>query len=55
MELQQHVVNSCPLYSDLRAKYDDLSDDNNLAAFFRDVLARREEYDKEQEKEAEGA
>ena len=48
------MVTSCPMYRDLRTNYD-LSDDNNLAAFFRDALARREEYEKEQEKEAEEA
>ena len=55
LELQQHVVTSCPMYGDLRMKCGDLSEDNNLAAFFKEALARREEYDKEQEKEAEGA
>ena len=46
MELQQHVVTSRPMYGDLRVKYGDLSDDSNLAAFFKEALARRKEYDK---------
>ena len=51
VELQEHVVTSCPMYMDLRDKHGDLREDANLAGFFREALARRDEYDrKEKEK-----
>ena len=53
VEHEQHLVTSCPMYQDLRDKYDDMDDDSNLAAFFREALTRREAYDEEQKKEAE--
>ena len=52
LEQEQHVVTSCPMYADIRLKYDDLESDTNLAAFFKEALARRDVYD-EEEKEAE--
>ena len=48
-ELELHVLTSCPFYKNIREKYGDLEDDGILAAFFGEALARREEYDKEQE------
>ena len=48
VELQEHVVTTCPMYHDLREKYGDLGNDSNLAAFFKEALARRDTHDKEQ-------
>ena len=36
---------NCPQYTDIREKYDTLDDDQNLARFFREVLARRDALD----------
>ena len=35
----------CPQYTDIREKYDSLDDDQTLARFFREVLARRDALD----------
>ena len=48
VELQEHVVTTCPMYHDLREKYGDLGNNSNLAAFFKEALARRDTHDKEQ-------
>jgi hypothetical protein len=53
VELQEHVVTSCPMYGDLRDKYGDLREDANLAGFFREALARRDEYDREEKEKKE--
>ena len=37
----------CKVYGDLTEKYSDLTDENSLVQFFKEVLARREELDKE--------
>ena len=42
MDTQYHLENICPLYDDIR-KDKDLSDDNDLVAFFQQVIARRQE------------
>ena len=42
LEQEQHLVTSCPMYEDIRLKYDDLESDTNLAAFFKEALARRD-------------
>jgi hypothetical protein len=48
VELQEHVVTTCPMYHDLREKFGDMEEDENLAFFFKEALARRDSYDKEQ-------
>ena len=47
MEQEEHVVTACPMYMDLRQKHSDMSEDVNLKAFFREALARRDDYDKQ--------
>ena len=37
------------MYGDLRDKYGDLGNDANLVGFFREALARRDEFDKNKE------
>ena len=37
----------CTVFGDLALKYNDLTDDENLVQFFSEVLARRDELDKE--------
>ena len=47
-EEEAHLLSGlCKVYGDLTLQYDDFSDDNNLINFFNDVLARREQLDKE--------
>ena len=47
-EEEAHLLSGqCKVYGDLTLQYDDLTNDDNLVNFFRDVLARREELDKE--------
>ena len=41
-ELEDHVA-TCPMYQDLRQKHGDLVQDSNPEAFFREVLAWRDE------------
>ena len=53
MEREEHVVTACPMYADLRDKYGDLSEDSNLASFFREALDRRDEYDREEKERRE--
>ena len=43
-EDQAHIATSCPGYSDLWEKYD-LSTEDGLLKFYREVLSRREEKD----------
>ena len=50
VEREEHVVTSCPMYADLRGSWGDLGEDANLAGFFREALARRDEYDREEKK-----
>ena len=43
-----HIVSGkCEIYSDLRDKYGDLSEDKNLVEFFKAVLERRDEIEEE--------
>ena len=49
VEMEEHVVTTCPMYQDLRQKHGDLDQDSNLEAFFREALARRDEFDKKKE------
>ena len=49
VEREEHIVTACPMYQDLRQKHGDLAEDANLEAFFREALARRDEFDKYKE------
>ena len=45
-EDETHIKDgNCPIYDDIREKYDDLEDDKNLVSFFREVLWRRNALD----------
>ena len=47
-EEEAHLTSGqCKVYGDLTDKYCDLTDENSLVQFFKEVLARREELDKE--------
>ena len=47
-EDESHIKDgNCPIYEDIREKYDDLEDDKNLVSFFREVLSRRNALDEE--------
>ena len=42
-EKELHITSgNCPVYSDIREKYTDLDNDEELVAYFDDVLERRE-------------
>ena len=48
-EEELHLLSGqCKVYGDLTHKYSNLTDDNALVDFFQEVLARREQLDKEQ-------
>ena len=49
LEREEHVITVCPMYMDLRQKHRDLDEDANLQAFFREALARRDNYNKKKE------
>ena len=53
VEREEHVVTACPMYADLRDKYGNLAEDSNLASFFREALARRDEYDRDEKEKKE--
>ena len=47
-EEEAHLLSGqCKVYGDLTLQYDNLTNDENLVKFFSDVLARRDELDKE--------
>ena len=47
-EEEAHLISGqCKVYGDLTDKYCDLTDENSLVQFFKEVLARREKLDKE--------
>jgi hypothetical protein len=63
-EVESHLVSGdCPVYGDIKEKFINLEDDNELVAFFREVLERRdlideinkeeEEYEEEEEEDLE--
>ena len=46
-ENENHLIEgNCPIYRDIRMKYDSLNSDDELTAFFTEVLARRDALDK---------
>ena len=47
-EEQEHLLRHCPMYDDIRAKYEELESDESLVPFFQEVLEKR---DKQMEKE----
>ena len=49
VELEEYMVTTCPMYQDLREKHGYLDQDSNQEAFFREALARRDEFDKYKE------
>ena len=45
-EKESHITSGkCPVYEDLRIKYDNLDSDENLVKFFLEVLERRDDFD----------
>ena len=50
-EEQEHIVKHCKKYDDIREKYNDLENDDNLVPFFKEVLERRDSVRNEEEKE----
>ena len=41
-EEEIHIREHCPIYKDIRKKFDSLDNDENLVAFFKEVLQRRD-------------
>ena len=53
-ELESHLLaGKCKIYGEIREKYGDLEDDDDLVEFFNEVLERREELEESQELEVE--
>ena len=45
-EDENHLLSgNCDIYGNIRAKYDNLDDDENLVKFFNEILKRRDELD----------
>ena len=45
-EKESHITShSCPVYSDIRSKYVDFNNDEDLVSFFNEVLERRDKID----------
>ena len=51
IEEQEHILRHCSKYDDIRVKYSDLSGDDSIVKFFREVLAKRDKVREEEEKE----
>ena len=52
-EEQEHLRRHCPMYDDIREKYEDLDSDENLVPFFREVLERRDKVNEKEKKDKE--
>ena len=53
-EVEEHLTR-CPVYSDISSMFSDLSDDQQLVDFYREVLERRERLERlEREEEDQG-
>ena len=50
-EEQEHILRQCVKYDDIRKKYSDLENDDNLVLFFTEVLDRRDKVREEEEKQ----
>ena len=49
-EEESHLTSGkCKVFGDLKERFGDLNDDENLVLFFQEVLARRDKIDKEHE------
>ena len=47
-EEEAHLLSgTCKVYGDIARKYDDIMDDENLVQLFSEILARRDQLDKE--------
>ena len=47
-EQESHIIEGkCEAYKDIRANYDTLEDDENLLAYFKEVIERREKLEEE--------
>ena len=45
-EKEKHITSySCPVYADIRANYQDFNEDEDLVAYFNQVLERRDMID----------
>lgn len=48
IEKESHIIEGkCEAYKDIRANFDTLDDDENLLAFFKEVIERREKLEEE--------
>ena len=50
-EQQEHIISHCEIYQDIREKYDDMTEDENLVSFFQEVLKRRDALDEKERQE----
>ena len=50
-EQEEHIRSNCVIYKEIRDKYMDLDNDDNLVAFFREVLRERDRLDKQEKEE----
>ena len=47
-EEESHLMNgNCPVYREIRQKYDNLDDDETLAQYFKEILEMRDKLEKE--------
>ena len=52
-EEESHLINgSCPVYREIREKYDDLDDNEKLSQFFNEILSMRDKLDKSENEES---
>ena len=50
-EQQEHIRSHCVIYSNIRDKYEDLDNDDNLVKFFEEVLQERDRLEEKEREE----
>ena len=50
-EEQEHIVSHCEIYKDIREKYDDINNEDNMVMFFQEVLKKRDALDEKEREE----
>ena len=50
-EQQEHIISHCEIYKDIREKYNDINNEENMVSFFQEVLKKRDALDEEEKEE----
>ena len=50
-EEQEHILSHCEIYKDIRKKYDDMNNEDNMVLLFQEVLKKRDALDEKEREE----